>query len=146
MSKVVTSLPEGLLKNSVVGAVLAVLCYVSLQFVVALLIHGEVVGEGAMYPMVCTAAGLSSCLGCGYCAVKGGGGRVLSASAVVLVFLVITVAVGSLASEVGMMGGGLTGVGSAMAAGGLLAALMPDLWAKSGKRRRDVLKSRRVRK
>ena len=48
MSKVVASLPKGLMKNSVVGAVLALACYMALQFIVALLIHSEIAGEGAM--------------------------------------------------------------------------------------------------
>lgn len=146
MSKMVASLPRGLMKNSVVGAILALVCYVLLQFFVALLMHSEVAGEGAMYPMVCAAAGLSSFLGCVYCVVKGGGGRVLSASAVVLIFLVVTVAVALLTSEVGMIDGGLTGVGAAMAAGGLLAAFVPEFWMKKGKSRRDVPKVRRVRR
>lgn len=146
MSKVVASLPRGLMKNSVVGAVVALVCYVTLQFIVALLIHGEMAGEEAMYPMVCGAAGLSSFLGCGYCVVKGGDGRVLSVSAVVLVFLALTAAVGLLTSEVGMIDGGLTGVGAAMAVGGLVAALVPGVHAKKGKTRRDILKGRRVRK
>lgn len=146
MSKVVASLPKGLVKNSVVGAVLALVCYMALQFVAALLIHGEIAGEGAMYPMVCAAAGLSSFLGCGYCVLKGGDGRVLSASAVVFVFLAITVAVALLTSEAGMIEGGLTGVGAAMAAGGLLAALVPELWAKKRKPHRDVSRGRKTKK
>lgn len=146
MSKVVASLPKSLMKNSVVGAGLALVCYVSLQFVVALLIHSEVVGEGAMYPVICATAGLSSFLGCGYCVVRGGGGRALSASAVVLVFLTLTAAVALLTSEVGMINGGLTGVGAAMAVGGLLAALVPGSRMKNGKSRRDVSKARRSRK
>ncbi len=146
MSKVLASLPGGLMKNSVIGAILALMCYVLLQFLAALLIHSEIVGEGAIYLMVCAAAGLSSFLGCAYCVIKGGDGRVLSASAVVLVFLAVTVAVGLLTGEVGTINGGLTGVGASMAAGGLLAALVPELRAKKGKTRRDMPKTRRARK
>lgn len=146
MSKVVASLPKSLMKNSIVGAILALVCYVALQFLSALLIHCEVVGEGMIYPMVCVSAGISSFLGCGYSVMRGGSGSVLSASAVVLVFLALTVAVALLASEAGGISAGLTGVGAAMAAGGLLAALIPGLRVKKGKSRRDGGKARRSKK
>ena len=146
MSKVIASLPGVLVKNSVVGAILALACYVALQFVAALLIHSEVVGEEMMYPMVCVAAGVSALAGCSYSVLRGGVGSVLSASSVVMVFLTVTVAVALLAGEAGTVGVGFTGVGSAMALGGLVAAVLPGFWVKRGSGRRDGMKGRRMKK
>lgn len=146
MSKVVAAVPKGLVKNSAIGALLALACYVALQFVSALLIHSELVGEGTLYSMVCVSAGLAAFLGCGYSVMKGGAGSVLSASAVVLVFMALTVATALVLGEQGAIGGGLTGVGGAMAVGGLAAAVVPGLWEKKGVSRRDGRKTRRSRK
>ena len=44
MSKVVMSLPKGMVKNSVVGGLLALAVYVAMQFFYALLIHRGAVG------------------------------------------------------------------------------------------------------
>ena len=66
MSKLVMSLPQGMVKNSVVGGVLALASYVALQFVCALLVDRGVLGMESLYPMVCVAAALASFLGCGY--------------------------------------------------------------------------------
>ena len=44
MSKLVMSLPQGMVKNSVVGGVLALASYVALQFVCALLVDRGVLG------------------------------------------------------------------------------------------------------
>ena len=144
MSKVVASLPGGFVRNGVVGAILALTCYVVFQFLWSFLIHCEIVGEGMVYLLVCVSAGLSAFLGCGYSAVRGGSGSVLSASAVVVVFLTLTVAVALLTGEVDSIGAGLTGIGGAMAAGGLAAALLAGMVAGKGKSGRDKMKKRRI--
>lgn len=146
MSGIVAAVPKGLVKNSVIGALLALGCYVVLQFISALLIHGELVGEGMMHPMVCVTAGVSAFLGCGYSVMKSGAGSVLSATAVVLVFLVLTTATALVIGERGGIGEGMIGVGAAMAIGGLASAVAPGLWEKKGKSRRDGRKTRRARK
>ena len=56
MSKVVMSLPKGMVKSSVIGGFIALAAYVVLQLVCALLIHRELLGEESLYPMVCAAA------------------------------------------------------------------------------------------
>lgn len=127
MSKNVISSPVGLLKNSLIGALVALVSYVLLQFLVALLIHGEILGEGMLYLMICVAAALSSFLGCLVSVMRGGDGAVLTASAVTLVFLAVTIVVGVLSGEAGTVSAGLTGVGVAMAFGGLLAAAISAL-------------------
>ena len=134
MPKVVASLPKHLMKNSVIGALLALFCYILLQFLGALLIHTEVVGEAMIYPMVCLSAGIASFLGCGYSVLRESSGSVLSSSTVVAVFLTLTAAVGLLAGGAEMIGAGLTGIGGAMAVGGLLAAVVPGVWNKREKR------------
>ena len=134
MSKTIVSLPERLVKNGLVGALFSLVCYVGLQFLGALLIHCEVVGEGMIYPMVCFSAALSSFVGCGYSVARSGSGSVLSASVVALVFLVLTVAIGLLSGETGAVGAGMVGVGGAMVAGGLLAAVVLGLKGNSGNR------------
>lgn len=132
MSKEIGSLLERLLKNSAVGAVIALLCYVTLQLLCALMIHCETVGEGMIYPMVCVSAGVSSFLGCVYSVMRGGDGHILSASAVAVVFLTLTVVIGLLSCESGSIGNGLVGIGSAMAVGGLLSAAVPALVKRGG--------------
>lgn len=144
MSKAIVSLPERLVKNSLIGALFALVCYVGLQFFGALLIHCEMVGEGAIYPFVCFSAGLSSFVGCGYTVVRGGSGSVLSASAVALVFLALTFVIGLLSGEAGMVGAGMVGIGGAMVVGGLLAALVFGL--RGNGCYRDKSKSKRKKK
>ena len=78
MSKLVMSLPQGMVKNSVVGGVLALASYVALQFVCALLVDRGVLGMESLYPMVCVAAALASFLGCGYSVLRGKGGAMLT--------------------------------------------------------------------
>lgn len=146
MSKVVTSLPKGMMKNSIIGAILALGSYISLQFLTALLVHNEMIGEEMIYSLVCVSAGLSSFVGCGYSVLRGGSGGVLSASAVVMVFLTLTVAVALLTGGADVVDGGLTGVGIAMAAGGLLAALVAGLAANKNGIGRRKQKTRRTRK
>lgn len=134
MSKTVARSPEGLLKNSLIGAIIALVSYVVLQCPVALLIHYEILAVEMLYPMVCVAAGLSSFFGCIFSVMRAGEGGVLSATAVALVFLAVTAVVGLLSGETGAIAAGLTGIGGAMVAGGLLAAAVPAV-LKRGYRR-----------
>lgn len=127
MSREIGSLLERLLKNSVIGAAIALVSYVTLQLLCALMVHCEIAGEGMIYLMVCVSAAVSSFLGCVYSVMRGGDGYILSASAVAVVFLSLTVVIGLLSCESGSIGAGLAGVGGAMAAGGLLAAAVPAL-------------------
>ena len=85
MSKVVMSLPKGMVKNSVVGGCVALAVYVALQLLCALLIHREVLGEEALYPVVCVAAAIASFLGCGYSVLTRREGAILTVSAVTAV-------------------------------------------------------------
>ena len=134
MSKTIVRNPGGLLKNSLIGAMIALVSYVVFQCPVALLIHRELLGVEMLYPMVCVAAGLSSFLGCAFSVMRGGEGSVLSASAVTLVFLAVTVVVGLLSGEAGSVGAGLTGVGGAMALGGLISAAVPAVFGSRHQR------------
>ena len=144
MSKIVLSLPEGMIKTGVSGAFISLVCYVLLQFLSAFLICREIAGEEMLYPMVCLSAGISAFAGCWYgtvCSQKGG---VLGAATVVIVFLALTVAIGLLCGKIGAVGNGLVGVGVSMSVGGLAAALFSAVKGKGtgvkrgrGKRRRD---------
>ncbi len=124
MSKVVMSLPKGMVKNSVIGGCVALAAYVVLQLLCALLIHKELLGEDVLYPMVCVAAAAASFLGCGYSVLTRQEGAILTVSAVTAVFLLLTLAVALLANRSVAVENGLVGVGLSMAAGGLLAALV----------------------
>ena len=132
MSNAVGSLFGGLLKNSVIGAAVALVSYVVFQLLCALLIHCEIVGEGMIYPMVCVSAAVSSFLGCVYGVMRGGEGRILSASLVAAVFLVLTLLIGLLSCESSTISAGWAGIGGAMAVGGLLAAMVPSLVKRRG--------------
>ena len=132
MSNAVGSRFESLLKNSVVGAVVALISYVTFQLLCAFLIHCEIAGEGMIYPLVCVSAAVSSYLGCVYGVMRGGEGRILSASLVTAVFLSLTVVIGLLSCESGVISTGWAGIGGAMALGGLLAAMTPSLLKKKG--------------
>ena len=132
MSNVVGSQFERLLKNSIIGVVVALVSYVILQLLCAFLIHCEIAGEGMIYPMVCISAAVSSYMGCVYGVMRGGEGRILSASMVAAVFLALTIAIGLLSGESGAVSSGWAGIGGAMALGGLLAAMTPSLWKKKG--------------
>ena len=92
MSKVVMSLPEGLVKDSLIGGLLALLSYVALQFICALLVDRGVLGLDQIYPLVCVTAAAASFLGCGYSVLKGKGTSMLSVPVVVVVFLTLTLA------------------------------------------------------
>ena len=90
MSKVVMSLPKGMVKSSLAGGAIALAAYTALQFLCALLIHREVLGEEQLYPMVCVAAAAAAFLGCGYSVLSRREGAVLTVSAVTAVFLALT--------------------------------------------------------
>lgn len=143
MSKVVMSLPKGMVKNSVIGGVLALTAYVALQFLCALLIDKGIVGMDKLYPMVCIAAFLASFLGCGYSVLKGKGANMLSVPVVVAVFLTLTLAAALLTAEAISIENGLTGVGLSMAGGGLLAALVGSNLPKGGRGRPRTRRGRR---
>lgn len=137
MSKLVMSLPQGMVKNSVVGGVLALASYVALQFVCALLVDRGVLGMESLYPMVCVAAALASFLGCGYSVLRRREAAMLSVSAVVAVFLAVTLAAAFVTAETVSVENGLTGVGLSMAAGGLAAALAGSAWQSRGRGKRQ---------
>lgn len=124
MSKVVVSLPEGMVKNCLVGGGISLLSYVLLQMLCALLVDRGLLGLEQIYPLVCVTAALSSFLGCGYSVLKGKGTSMLSVPVVVVVFLSLTLAAALLTAEAVNVENGLTGLGLSMAAGGLLAALV----------------------
>ena len=124
MSKVVMSLPKVMVKNSVIGGVLALGAYVALQLACALLIDKEVLGMDQLYPMVCVTAALASFLGGGYSVLRGRGTSMLTVPVVVAVFLTLTLAAAFFTADAVRIENGLTGLGLSMAAGGLLAALV----------------------
>lgn len=127
MSGITSIVPKGLIKNSVVGACVAVCFYVVLQLISALLVHCEIADENAVYPMVCCTAALSSLAGCSYSALRGGKGSALSVSAVVLIFLSLTLIIGLSAGNSEAVAEGMVWIGAAMSAGGLVAALLVNL-------------------
>ncbi len=144
MSKVVMSLPKGMVKNSVVGGLLALAVYVAMQFFYALLIHRGAVGMERLYPMTCAAALLASFLGCGYSVVRGKGTSMLTVPVVVAVFLTLTLAAAFFTADAICVDNGLTGIGLSMAAGGLLAALVGyNLPRGGGSRGRRTRRKRR---
>lgn len=124
MSKVVMSLPKGMMKNSLTGGCVALMSYVILQLLCALLIHKELLGADVLYPMVCVAAAVASFLGCVYSVLTRQEGAILTVSTVTAVFLILTLAVALLTNKSIAVENGLVGVGLSMAAGGLLAALV----------------------
>ena len=142
MSKVVMSLPKGMIKNSLIGGLLALLSYVALQFICALLVDRGVLGLDQIYPLVCVTAAAASFLGCGYSVLKGKGTSMLTVPVVVAVFMTLTLAAALLTAETISIENGVTGLGLSMAAGGLLAALVGYNLPKGGRSRS---KSRRRR-
>ena len=124
MSTVVMSLPEGMVKNSLIGGLLALLSYVALQFLCALLVDRGVLALEQIYPLICVTAAVASFLGCGYSVLKGKGTSMLSVPVVVVVFLTLTLAAALFTADAVSIENGLTGLGLSMAAGGLLAALV----------------------
>jgi len=138
MSKPVVSLPGGTVGRSLIGGGLAMLCYLLLQTLCALLLHKEIIGEAQLYPVVCVSAALASFVGCGYSVLKGRGGGMLTVSAVAAVFLILTVLVGLVSAGGSLrVRDGMVGIGLSMAVGGLLSALAGDaLLARSTAKRR----------
>ena len=143
MSKLVMSLPQGMVKNSVVGGVLALASYVALQFVCALLVDRGVLGMESLYPMVCVAAALASFLGCGCTLLRGREGAMLSVPVVVAVFMTLTLTAALLTAETISIENGVTGLGLSMAAGGLLAALIGGNLPRGNRRSRRHSHTRR---
>lgn len=133
MSKIVMSLPDGMVKGVCAGAAVSLISYILLQFFTAFLISEELVSGEVLCFMVCMSAGLSSFMGC---RVKKG--AVLSAATVVAVFLVLTVVIGFLGSESGVNGDMLVRVGVAMSVGGLVAAALDGVrWGKGRRREKS---------
>lgn len=124
MSKVVMSLPEGMVKHCLVGGGISLLSYVLLQMPCALLVDRGALGLDKIYPLVCVAAAVASFLGCGYSVLRGKGASMLSVPAVIAVFLSLTLAAALVTADAVRIENGLTGLGLSMAAGGLLAALV----------------------
>ncbi len=130
MSGITSIVPNHLLKNSIIGACISVCIYIVLQLISALLIHNEVVSEDAMYPLVCCGAAVSSMIGCSFSASRGGKRGALSVSAVVAVFLSLTLLVGLTAGEAKSVADGMVGIGVAMCAGGLGAVIFVNFVLK----------------
>ena len=118
MSKVVMSLPEGMVKNCLVGGAIALVSYVLLQMLCALLVDQGVLGLDQIYPLVCVTAALASFLGCGYSVLRGKGTYMLPVPVVVVVFLSLTLPAALLTTDAVSVENGLTGLGLSMAAGG----------------------------
>jgi len=77
-----------------------------------------------------------------FCVISGRESRVLTVSAVVAVFLTVTLAAALLTTETVAVSNGLTGVGLSMAAGGLLSSLLGSGRSGQGRRRRNRRKKR----
>ena len=135
ISKPAISLPKGIVRDSLIGGAIALGAYILLQFFCALLIDRELLGLEKLYPMVCVAAAVSAFLGCGYSVLRRKEAAILSVSAVVAVFLAVTLAAAFITAETVAVENGLTGVGLSMAAGGLTAAIAGSARPK-GKRQR----------
>ena len=143
MSKIVMSLPKGMVKNSVIGGLLALAVYIGLQLICALLIDKGVFGMEQHYPMVCVAAFLASFLGCGFSVLREKGTSMLPVPVVVVVFMTLTLAGAFRTADAISVNNGLTGLGLSMAGGGLLAALVGYNLPKGGK---GKVRSRRKRR
>ena len=137
MSKPAISLPKGIGKDSLIGGAIALGAYILLQFFCAMLIDKELLGLEKLYPMVCIAAAVSAFLGCGYSVLRRREAAMLSVSAVVAVFLAVTLAAAFVTAETVSVENGLTGVGLSMAAGGLAAALAGSAWQSRGRGKRQ---------
>ncbi|MDE7245384.1 MAG: hypothetical protein K2O18_15620 [Oscillospiraceae bacterium] len=139
MSKVVMSLPKGMIKNSIVGGLLALVSYTALQLLCALFIDKGILPLEHLYPAVCVTAAAASFLGCGYSVLRGKGTS-LSVPVVVAVFMTLTLTAAFLTADAISIENGVTGLGLSMAAGGLLAALvgsnLPKNSSRSRRRRR----------
>ena len=142
MSKVVMSLPNGMVKNSVIGGLLSLVSYVALQLICAILAAKGMIGLEQLYPLVCITAAIASFLGCGYSVLRGKGTSMLTVPAVVVVFMTLTLVAALLTTDTIAIENGVTGLGLSMAAGGLLAALVGYNLPK-GKRVRSGARRRR---
>ena len=142
MSKVVAALSWARVKDGVIGGVLALFVYVALQLLNAFLIHREVLGAESIYVAICVSAGVSSFAGCGYSVLRRGRENVLGATVVVIVFVLLTAAVGVLSGGEGA-GTGMVGVGGAMAAGGLMAAVTGAMTREGSRGRYEKMRGRR---
>ena len=143
MSKVVMSLPKGMVKDVTVGTVVSLGTYVGLQFLWALLIDRGMLGMERLYPLVCIAAALASFLGCGCTLLRGREGAMLSVPVVVAVFMTLTLTAALLTAETISIENGVTGRGLSMAAGGLLAALIGGNLPRGNRRSRRHSRTRR---
>lgn len=143
MSKVVMSMPEGMVKNCLIGGGISLISYILLQMACALLVDRGIVGLEQMYPLVCVTAAAASFLGCGYSVWKSKGASMLPVPVVVVVFLALTLAAALLTTDTVRIENGLTGLGLSMAAGGLLAALVGYNLPKGGRRKNGVRRKRR---
>ena len=137
ISKPAISLPKGIVRDSLIGGAIALGAYILLQFFCAMLIDKELLGLEKLYPMVCIAAAVSAFLGCGYSVLRRREAAMLSVSAVVAVFLAVTLAAAFVTAETVSVENGLTGVGLSMAAGGLAAALAGSAWQSRGRGKRQ---------
>lgn len=136
MSKVVMSLPNGMVKNSVIGGLLSLVSYVALQLICAMLVDKGMIGLEQLYPLVCITAAIASFLGCGYSVLRGKGTSMLTVPAVVVVFMTLTLVAALLTTDTIAIENGVTGLGLSMAAGGLLAALVGSNLPKGGRNKR----------
>ena len=143
MPKVELSLPDGMMKKGIVGALISMACYVAMQCLVAFLVCREIVSPEMIYPAACVSAAIASFVGCLFGSGKGSG---MSSAVVVTVYLALTVLIGLCTSEHGINGSGLAGVGIAMSLGGLASAFVGGTMGKSGSGRRERGRSRRRRK
>ena len=134
MSKVVMSLPKGMVKDVTVGTVVSLGTYVGLQFLWALLIDRGMLGMERLYPLVCIAAALASFLGCGCTLLRGREGAM---------FMTLTLTAALLTAETISIENGVTGLGLSMAAGGLLAALIGGNLPRGNRRSRRHSRTRR---
>ena len=131
-------------ENSIIGAMISLGSYVILQSFSAMLIYFEIVGETAVYFLVCISAATAAFLGCGYHLIKGTA-NMLNVSTVIAVFLTLTIIIGILSSPSNEIGFGLTGIGVSMVVGGLLAEIFGNFYRKKQKTRRDRMRMRRTR-
>jgi len=125
-----------MVRDSVTGGLLALVSYVVLQLVCALLVDKGMLGLEQLYPLVCVTAAIASFLGCGYSVLKGKGTSMLTVPAVVVVFMTLTLAAALLTADTIAIENGVTGLGLSMAAGGLLAALVGGSLPKGARKKR----------
>ena len=143
MSKIVVSLPKGMVRDGVIGALVSLICYVLLQFLAAFLISKEMMGEEMLYSEVYISSGISSFVGCLCGLFRGKRGVGLSAATVVAVFFVLTLMIGFCFGETRGFCDGFAWVGVSISVGGLMAALIYGLGGGSTKKKRELGHGRR---